>query len=159
MIKKADGSYEQKDLSKGWTKYQKKLTKCLHIFTDKILTPLGIEYSGDWWEPPMTIETLEDAVRDPDSDQVERLLHNGVHPNTPIDESGHTVLDALAIEQYQMLIDCQEQKMKGIGPKDLTTMFVDHQDAFFQVMDILKDHHAKMSSSQKDHKLAQPYIP
>jgi hypothetical protein len=134
----------------------KKFTKALHGVTDKVHDWLGIEYSGDWWEPPLTIETLEDAVRDPDPDQVERLCDSGVDPNEPIDEYGHTVLDALAVEQHQMILDCQDQKQNGIGPEQLTQMFLDHEDAFFQVMDILKHHDAKMTSQEK--KQHHPYV-
>jgi len=150
------GTAEEKDLSKGWSRCVKKLTKALHSVTDKVHDWLGIEYSGDWWEPPLTIETLEDAVRDPDPDQVERLCDSGVDPNEPIDEYGHTVLDALAVEQHQMILDCQDQKQNGIGPEQLTQMFLDHEDAFFQVMDILKHHDAKMTSQEK--KQHHPYV-
>jgi len=130
-IKTADGETKVKDLTKGWARCVKKFNGYLHGITDKIHDWFGMDYNGDWWAPALTIENLEDAVRDPDVDQVERLINNGVHPNEPIDEYGHTVLDALAVEQLQMIIDCQEQKASGISAAHLTQMFIDHEDAFF----------------------------
>lgn len=149
LVKQADGTTIEKDLSKGWARCQKKITKALSSVTHFFHDWFGIDYDGDWWAPPMTIETLEDAVRDPDSEQVERLMTMGLDPNEAVDEFGYTVLDCLLIEQLQMLQDCQDQRQVGLGPEAITSMFVDHEDAFWEVMDILKDHGAKLSGDKR----------
>jgi hypothetical protein len=141
----ADGTVQEKDLSKGYARCIKKVKRAMSCLTNFFHDRLGIDYSDDWWGDAMTIETLEEAVRDPDQEVVEKLLEAGVEVNEPIDEFGHTVLDALLVEQYQMLIDAQETRKNGISSNHLTEMFVDHEDAFFQIMDLLKDHGARLS--------------
>jgi len=141
------GDGEPKDYTKGCTRICKKVSKAC----DYMHNYFGIPYYGELWLPALTIETLEDAVRDPDREQVERMLEHGVNPNEPIDEFGYTILDALAVEQLQMISDCLEQRSKGLSSADLTQMFKEHEEGFFEVMSILKQHGAKMRGDAEHH--------
>jgi len=132
---------QKKDLSKGAKRYYKQFFKWLA----NVKASCGID-SDDCFAEPLTIETLEDAVRDPDAEQVERLLAAGVQVNDPIDERGSTVLDALASEFLQMLEDCDEYRYRGVGSDALTEMFVDHNRAFHEVTHLLQKSGATMSA-------------
>jgi len=149
LIVQADGTETTKDLSKGWRRCLKKITAAFHKVSDVVHNWFGIEYDGHWWDPPITMEGLEDAVREADAEVVESLLNKGLDANMCFLPEGFHVLDCLLSEQIQMLQDAQDQRQSGIGAAVLTQMFVDHEDAFFETMDILKDHGAKFSPNQK----------
>lgn len=129
-------------------KFSKTVESCVHSVAVKIHDLLGVDYDGSWWGTPITMDTLEDAVREPDPEEVERLMKCGLDPNEPIDEAGHTVLDCLVVEQIQMLQDCQEQK----SAKLRQAFFAHSQSEFFEVMDILQEHGAVMSGDERNHR-------
>lgn len=140
---------DKKDLTKGWKRYFKKIKagvkNVIQSVENSVENCCGSLYDDGACAEPLTIETLEDAVRDPDAEQVERLLNAGVQVNAPIDEQGSTVLDALAIEFLQMLEDCEEYRLRGVGTEALTDMFIDHNRAFHEVSHLLEKNGAMMS--------------
>lgn len=142
-----------KDRTKGWKRYWKKVQSVMKNAKDTIENCCGTLYDDGSCAEPLTIETLEDAVRDPDAEQVERLINAGVQVNAPIDERGSTVLDALAKEFLQMLEDCEEYRYRGVGSDALTEMFIDHNRAFHEVTHLLHDAGAQFSDLARKHDL------
>jgi hypothetical protein len=138
------GGENEKDLTKGLARVMKKV----YNFRDKMLSMCDAEHLGDMCGEPLTVETLEDAVRETDVEVVEMLCEKGLNVNEPLNDKGSTVLDVLAAEYLEMLESTDRERARGVGPKVLTEMFIDHSNSYHGVMEILKKNGARMSGER-----------
>nr|ABV22315.1 unknown [Karlodinium veneficum] len=104
------------------------------------------EYSKSAMVPhPGTVQTLEHAVRNMQPRHVEHILHSGVNVNEPIDQEGHTVLDAFAVEHLSMLKRILDLRT---SPEEKTRIFYTNQENARRVHEILTRAGAEMSTPE-----------
>mmetsp|Transcript_50390 Transcript_50390/g.79904 ORF Transcript_50390/g.79904 Transcript_50390/m.79904 type:complete len:166 (-) Transcript_50390:153-650(-) len=103
-------------------------------------------YDAQACDGPVTSESLQDAIRDMEAEEVKRLCELGVDVNEPIDDEGHTMLDVLAREHLKNLEDALHQRYR-LPAETVTKMFCEMQSNAFEVMKALQKNDAKMSSS------------
>merc|ERR1719482_2480400 len=101
-----------------------------------------------------TIEMLHHAVCSMKPEHVRHMLHAGVNVNEPIDKQGHTVLDAFAVEHQSML---QQLINLRATPEEKTHIFYSNQENAREIMHLLTEHGAKMSSPESQRNRV-PYI-
>mmetsp|Transcript_71156 Transcript_71156/g.123439 ORF Transcript_71156/g.123439 Transcript_71156/m.123439 type:complete len:166 (-) Transcript_71156:166-663(-) len=103
----------------------------------------------------VTIDALKKATQAFKPAQVKSILDQGVNPNLPIDKEGHTVLDMFALE-HQKLLE-QIINMRG-SPEEKTHIFYTNQEMARQVLVLLTDAGAKMSSPETSRNRV-PWVP
>mmetsp|Transcript_50136 Transcript_50136/g.160427 ORF Transcript_50136/g.160427 Transcript_50136/m.160427 type:complete len:137 (-) Transcript_50136:78-488(-) len=91
---------------------------------------------------PLTLERLEEAVRNMDPVEVQRCLDGGLNVHEPVDCQGHTIMDVFVVEHARMLKDTK--RFKG-APEEVTRVFCEMQESAVQVLKILRDHGAVIS--------------
>mmetsp|Transcript_39530 Transcript_39530/g.113776 ORF Transcript_39530/g.113776 Transcript_39530/m.113776 type:complete len:140 (-) Transcript_39530:27-446(-) len=100
-------------------------------------------------EPALSTARLEDAVRSGDVAEVKDLLSRGVCVNSPIDDEGHTVLDAFLVEHASLLQGALSPKGfdRRCDADELTSQVERQQVAAQQMFKLLRRHGATVSYS------------
>lgn len=94
---------------------------------------------------PITTEQLEKAVREGNVAEARRLLESGVHPNSPIDEEDHTVMDVLLNEHEYLFKEVYKHKSKGdLHSKQIMDMFEQQNGGNFEMFKLLRNYGAEI---------------
>mmetsp|Transcript_26388 Transcript_26388/g.49602 ORF Transcript_26388/g.49602 Transcript_26388/m.49602 type:complete len:118 (+) Transcript_26388:87-440(+) len=107
-----------------------------------------VSYFNPAWvghvHPVGSAESLAEAVRKMDVRGVEQSLAAGASVNNPINREGHTILDLFVAEHAAMIDKALEYQGQ---PGEVTQMFVQHEEAAFQVMRLLVAKGAVLSAN------------
>merc|ERR1719491_675211 len=90
-----------------------------------------------------TIDTLRHAIATMKPHHVQHALHAGVNVNEPVDREGRTVLDAFLVEHQAMLKQLINLRA---SPEEKTKIFYANQHNAREILNLLMEHGAKMSS-------------
>mmetsp|Transcript_37872 Transcript_37872/g.117744 ORF Transcript_37872/g.117744 Transcript_37872/m.117744 type:complete len:117 (+) Transcript_37872:111-461(+) len=94
---------------------------------------------------PITTEQLEKAVRELNVPEARRLLESGVHPNSPIDEDDHTVMDVLLNEHEFLFKEMHKHKLKGdLHSRQIMDLFEKQHGGTYEMFKLLRDYGAEI---------------
>merc|ERR1719437_207110 len=90
-----------------------------------------------------SMEQLVRAVQRMDPLAVQHCCDAGLNVNDAVDPYGHTVMDVFATEQQALLKSCTGSRGR---PQDATRLFIEAQQNATEVMRILQQHGAVMTT-------------
>jgi hypothetical protein len=109
-------------------------------------------FSTAFGQHPLTIESLTHSVTTMKTHHVEHMLHQGMNPNEPMDNQGHTILDAFMVAHSQNLTELSRMRLSAA---EKTQIFLDIEERAFATLDVLREHGAKTSAGPRNR---VPYV-